>query len=87
MQIDKEKLLKELDEKWKKVKCPYCEDHKWTVDPTIMTTVEVKEDKHMNLGGKFQPFVTVTCRCCGNTVLVNALVLDCIKDEKENKEV
>ncbi len=86
MQIDKEKLVKELDEKWKKVSCPYCKQHQWTVDPTIMTTLEVKENKQIKLGGKFQPMVAVTCRCCGNTVFVNALVLDCIKDEKENKE-
>ena len=87
MEIDTEKLVKKLDEKWKKVDCPYCGDHKWTVDPTIMTTVEVRGNKYMSNGGKFQPFVAVTCRCCGNTVLVNALILDCIKDMGENKEV
>ncbi len=86
MQVDKEKLVKELDEKWNKVSCPYCGKHKWTVDPTIMTTVEVSENKQMTLGGKFQPLVAVTCRCCGNTAFVNTLILDCIKDEKENKE-
>ena len=87
MQVDKEKLLKQLDEKWKNVHCPYCNDHKWTADPNIVTIVKVEEDKKMNLGGRFQPFIAVTCGCCGNTALVNALVLDCIKDEKEDKEV
>ncbi len=86
MQINKEKLQKNLDEKWKAVHCPYCNDHKWTVDPTIMTLVEVEENKQITLGGKFQPLVAVTCRCCGNVALVNTLILDCI-DEKEYKEV
>lgn len=82
MQVDKEKLVKTLEERWKNVPCPYCGDHKWTVDPTIRTTIEVTQDKKMNFGGEFQPFVAVTCRCCGNTAFVNALVLDCIKEEE-----
>ena len=64
MKVDKEKLMRKLGERWKKVNCPYCGDHKWTVDPTIMTTIEVRE----------------------NTAFVNALVLDCIKDNEGSKE-
>lgn len=83
MRINHKKLIEQLDEKWKDVHCPYCGVHKWTVDPTIMTPLEVTSDKQMNLGGRFQPLVPVTCRCCGSTTFVNALVLGCIEEGKE----
>ena len=83
MKIDEKKLVKQLDEKWKNIPCPYCKDHKWTVDPTIVTTIEVDNNKQINLNGRFQPLVAVTCRCCGNTTFVNALILNCLEDEKK----
>ena len=83
MRINHEKLIENLDEKWKSVPCPFCEKHNWTVDPTIMSPLEVTSDKQMNLGGRFQPLVPVTCRCCGYTAFVNALVLGCIEEGKE----
>ena len=84
MRINPDKLLKKLDEKWKDIPCPFCGDHEWTVDPTIVTPLEVNSNKQMNLGGKFHPLVPVTCRCCGYTAFINALVLDCIEDGKES---
>ncbi len=83
MKVNSKKLVKQLDEKWKDVKCPYCSEHKWTVDPTIMTLFEVDENMEVNIGGKFQPLIPVTCRCCGNTTFVNALILDCIDEGRE----
>lgn len=83
MRVNHEKLIKELDEKWKDVNCPYCKQHQWTVDPTIMTPLEVSSNMQMNLGGRFQPLVPITCRCCGYTAFVNALVLGCIEEGKE----
>lgn len=82
MRINHEKLIEKLDEKWKEVPCPFCKDHNWTVDPTIMTPLEVTQNKEMNLGGRIQPLVAVTCRCCGYTAFINALVLGCIEDGK-----
>lgn len=86
MKVNQEKLIKLLNEKWKGISCPYCQSTQWNVDPAIMTTIEVSEDKGMQLGGRFMPFITVTCGNCGNTVLVNSLVLGCLDGVDNNKE-
>ncbi len=91
MKINTERLLRNLETRWNRIPCPYCQNSAWTVDPSVVTTVEVNENKTMVIGGKFQPLVPVTCRNCGNTVLVNALILDCLEDvenegEKRNNE-
>ena len=87
MEVDANKLVKELNERWKNIPCPYCRDHNWTVDPTIVTTVEVGKNKQINLRGRLQPLVAVTCRCCGNTTFVNTIILNCIKEEKKGEEM
>lgn len=83
MRINREKLIKQLDEKWKDVKCPYCGYHKWAVDPKVMTLAEVDENMKINIGGRFQPLISVSCTCCGNVNLINALILNCIEEGKE----
>ncbi len=90
MKVNTEKLLKGLNEKWSGISCPYCQNSKWTVDTTIVTPIEVNENKGMLFGGRFQPLISVSCRNCGNTVFVNGLILGCIdeiNDEiKDGKE-
>ena len=85
LKVNQEKLIKLLHEKWNGIACPYCQSAQWNVDPAIMTTIEVGEDKGMKIGGRFMPFITVMCKNCGNTVLVNSLVLGCLEgiDNKE----
>ncbi len=80
MKINTEKLVKRLNQKWKDIPCPFCGDHKWSVDPKIVTPVEVLANKKMNLGGRFQPLVPITCGCCGYTAFINALVMDCVEE-------
>lgn len=91
MKINNEILIKNLNEKWKGISCPYCQSAEWTVDTSIVTPIEVGEKKEMKLGGKFQPLIPVSCRNCGNTVFINGLILGClddlddeIKSEEEN---
>lgn len=85
MKINSETLIKKLNEKWQGRSCPYCQNTQWTVDTSIVTPIEVDENKNMMIGGKFQPLIPVSCRNCGNTVLVNGLILGCI-DEIENEK-
>ena len=84
MKINTDKLLNKLNEKWKDIPCPFCKDHNWTVDPTIVTLLEVNENKQMNLGGRFQPLIPITCRCCGYTAFINALVIECLEERNED---
>lgn len=95
MRVNEEKLLRKLNEKWKGINCPYCQSTEWTADTSIVTPMEIGENKEIKLGGrfKFQPLIPVSCRNCGNTVFVNALILGCLdgleneaRSEEENGE-
>lgn len=84
MKINTDKLINSLNKKWHGSRCPYCQNNQWTVDTAIFTPIEVSENKGMKLGGRFQPLIAVSCNNCGNTVLVNGLILDCLDDINEN---
>ena len=86
MKINHQKLVKQLQKRWKDVDCPYCKDHNWTVDPIIVTLPEVSSDMKVRLGGRFQPLIPVTCRCCGYTAFVNAIILNCVETEDDGKK-
>lgn len=62
------------------------ETSQWTVDTTVVTPIEVGEDKGMRLGGRFQPLIPVSCRNCGNTVFINGLILGCLDNVEEEKK-
>lgn len=86
MKVNNENLINKLNEKWQGINCPYCQTSTWTVDPTIVTPIEVDENKGMKIGGRFQPLIPVSCRNCGNTVFVNGLILGCIDDIKDKSK-
>lgn len=86
MKVNSEKLINKLNEKWKGINCPYCQTSQWTVEPTIVTPITVDENKAMQIGGEFQPLIPVSCRNCGNTVLINGLILGCLDDVNKEKE-
>lgn len=73
-------LLHELDLRWGGKLCPYC-GGKWIVTDKIF---ELREYHNGNLvlggGVPIQPVVTITCENCGNTVLVNPLVLKAVEE-------
>lgn len=77
MKIDGDKIINELTEKWKNKNCPYC-NGEWLVNEKLYKLSEYKEvflyDKSII------PLITITCNNCGNTVLVNPLVLGLIKN-------
>lgn len=77
MEAKKEELLNKLSEKWNNAQCPYCGSKHWTVDPNIMTLSPTYSRPHKE-GIELLPVVAVTCQECGNTVLVNAVVLGCL---------
>ena len=81
MEAKKEDLLRKLTEKWHDAKCPYCGGNHWTVDPTIMTLSPTHIKPHKE-GTEMLPVIAVTCQGCGNTVLVNAVVLDVVRKEE-----
>lgn len=79
MKVNKEKLIRTINEKWTTKQCPMCGSNSWTIDDDMMTMLGVGKDNSIQLGGKIIPVVTVTCNECGNTVLINPLAINCIE--------
>lgn len=78
MKINNEKVLNELIDKWDNKPCPFCGGN-WIVSNKIFKISEYKNESLINLDNLIQPVVPITCDNCGNTVLVNPLVLKAIK--------
>lgn len=79
--LDEKKLLKELSDKWQGRTCPMCIQGNWIVSENIFELREFKEGNLVIGGTPIQPVIPVTCDNCGNTILVNPIILDCIEKE------
>jgi hypothetical protein len=79
-----QKVLDAVRDKWKApAQCPVCHSNNWDVSREVY---ELREFQHggISLGGSaLVPIIPVTCGVCGNTVLLNALLLGI--DMKESK--
>lgn len=76
--LNTNQLLNELNLKWGGKLCPYC-GGKWIVTDKIFELREYTNG-NLTLGAPIQPVVTITCEDCGNTVLVNPLVLKAVEE-------
>lgn len=87
MKLDTDKFIRKLNELWKNKQCPICENVHWGIDNRIVTPLNVDETKSINIGGKFNPLIQVTCDTCGYTIFINALKLGALDvDEEEKKD-
>lgn len=78
--LNSEKLLRELNNKWQGRSCPMCMNASWLVSDKIFELREYK-DGNMVIGGTpIQPVIPITCESCGNTILVNPLIVGCIEE-------
>lgn len=81
--VNQDKLIEELNKKWGGRGCPMCGNASWIVSDNVF---EIREFNNGNLivgGGPILPLVTVSCDNCGNTILINPLVLGVM--DKNNK--
>lgn len=71
-----QKVLQAVREKWKPpAQCPVCRSNNWDVSREVY---ELREFQHGSIvlgATALVPLVPVTCGVCGNTVLLNALVI------------
>lgn len=62
-----------LNEKWNGTQCPMCHENEWNIEGIF----ELREFKDGNLivvnDCKIIPVIPVTCKNCGNTILINPL--------------
>lgn len=63
-----EQVAEHINVKWKDSSCQLCGLNTWTVDRQIAELI------HMT-GNRAVPCVVVVCNNCGNTLLLNAVVL------------
>ena len=82
--IDSERLIKHLKEKWKGVPCPYCNSKEWSIDNKIYELREYN-DGNFIVGGQsvILPIVPVVCINCGNTVFINPIISKLIGEKYE----
>ena len=72
--IDTQKLLEHLRAKWLNRPCPICQGGPWSVSDKTFQLLEFNQ-AGLTLGGPVVPVVPVICTNCGNTVLINALIV------------
>jgi len=80
MRVEKSRL----DEYLKKIHgttCPLCGNMHWEITDTVFQAIEF-DRKGILINGSSYPVVPLTCKNCGNTYFINALVAKLI-DPKE----
>ncbi len=82
MKINDEKLINAINEKWASKLCPMCGGNNWNIDSGVSGLVALDKNKNVMLGGRVLPVIAITCLHCGNTVLVNPLVVECLDDSE-----
>ena len=77
MTIKKEKLIQTLNQKWLNDKCIMCGFNDWKISgEDVFMIFNYHKDGVLPLhSNKFLPLVSLTCGNCGNTILINPLVL------------
>jgi len=78
-----EKLIRHLEEKWGEDKpCPMCGGKNWLVGDIVYNVRGISGNNDMIF-----PILPVMCQKCGNTIFINELFLEGIKEKQiENKE-
>lgn len=81
-EIDIQKLIKFLKDKWGSVECPLCHSNRWTVQNRVFELREFHRGGMVIGSGPIVPVVPITCENCGNTVLVNAIIAGVVEAAK-----
>jgi hypothetical protein len=75
--INGAKLIEFLNQKWSGRPCPQCHVANWQVQDSAYQLMQFSGGGIV-IGGPVLPVVPVICGNCGNTILVNALMLGAI---------
>lgn len=77
----KHRILRALKERVPDtVTCPLCHHSRWALSEGFYLLVVQDDPAVVHLGGKGLPLIALTCENCGNTHLLNALLLG-LQDE------
>lgn len=97
--VQQKKLVSKLNEVWKNKVCEICHQQNWMIDDTLFELREFHGGRTVLGSGAIKPIITISCNSCGNTKVMNAILLgivdpnnpegenpEGIKGEQENKE-
>ena len=84
--VDSEKFINHLKEKWKGSACPLCKTGNWTVSDKVYELREFHDGNMVIGGGPIVPIVPVTCDNCGTTILVNSILAGTTAQKKGEEQ-
>lgn len=73
--INQDKLINILNEKWGNKPCNMCGTGNWLVSDKVFELREFNNGDLIIGGGPITPLVTITCSECGNTILINPIAI------------
>lgn len=79
----RDEAIKWLEERWTRRECDCCGSQKWVISDFLIASPNYQGGFHF--GGKTAPHLMVTCMRCSNTKFFNAVVMEIISSQKEEK--
>ena len=79
-------LITHLRAKWSNRPCPMCVVGNWEIEESIYQLMQFN-DGNLVIGGPIIPLIPVTCKNCGNTILINALIAKVLEPPKPTEGV
>ena len=70
---------------WKNPPCSICQSQSWNLADIVFELREFNQG-NMVVGAPVMPVIAITCNKCGNTLLLNAIVLELLPKDAEEKQ-
>jgi len=78
-----DRLLETLDEKWPDPKiCPVCRNTTWDTLDIVFELKSFTPDGESDEQPTVMPLVPLTCKNCGNTILINVIAAGILASEE-----
>jgi len=80
------RIIAALEEKVgrRQISCPICGNKSWTVNNRYAVLTLSEDANQVTSGGDIMPLIPVNCTKCGNTQLINILVLGFKEEDFES---
>jgi len=80
-ELDARKLIAHLNRKWGNRACPMCQANDWNVQSSMFQLLQFSQGS-LVVGGPVIPVIPVVCANCGNTILINAIVAEVLRQPR-----
>lgn len=81
--LDAEKIIKHLNSKWNNKNCILCGGNQWSVSDKMHELREYQDGNLVVGGGNIIPVVPIVCINCGNTIFINPLIANAVKEQED----